>query len=83
MNAQDQYPSALVLKNLTKLPVNVYVQISQIDAPTLRFSIVIFANVAAPISSDALVDRSLIQIHANVSALSQGHSALMLRNLTM
>jgi hypothetical protein len=83
VNAEDQYPSAPMLKNLTRLNVNVYAQIGQTDAPTLRFLIVIFVNVAALISSGALVGRNLIQIHANVSALNQGHDVQMLRNSTM
>ena len=79
MNAQRQGPSAPMLKNLMRLNVNVYVLISQTDAPTLRFSIMILANAIALISSDALVDRSLIQIHANVSVLSQGLDVWMLK----
>ena len=83
MCAQDQYPSALMLKNLTRLSVNVCAHISQIDAPTLRFSIVTLANVAALISSDALVGKSLIQIRVNANALNQGHGVPMLRDLMM
>ena len=83
MNAPSQDPSALMLKNLIRLNVNVYVQTSQINAPTLRLSIMILANAAALTSSNAQVDKSLIQIHVNVNVLSQGLDVLMLKYSTM
>lgn len=79
MNAQDQGPNALMLKNLMRLNVDAYAKIGQIDAPTVRFLITTLANAAALISLDALVDRGLIQTHANVSALNQGLDALMIK----
>ena len=83
VSALDQSLRVLMLKNLITSHASVSAQINQIDVPTPKYLIIILANVAALISSDALVGKSLIQTLANVSVLNQGQSALMLRNLMM
>ena len=77
----DPDHSVLMLKNLMTLRASASAQIHQRDVPTLRFSITIFANVVVLTSSDALGDRSLIQIPVSVNALNQSLDALTLRNL--
>ena len=79
----NQSLHVLMLKTLITLRASASAQIDQRDAPTHRYLIIILANVAALISSDALVDKSLIQIRVNANALNQDHGVLMLRNLMM
>ena len=79
MNAEDQGLSALMIKNLTMLHVGASVQIDQKDVPILRSLTTTLANANALISSDAQVDRGLIQIPVSVNALNQNLGALMLK----
>lgn len=58
-----------------------YAQIDQPDVPTLRHLIIILVNVVVLISTDALVDRHLIQVHVSVSVPNVYQSALTLRDL--
>ena len=56
-------------------------QIDQSSAPTLKYLTMINADVDVPVYSDVPVGKSLIQTHADVSALNQSLHALMIRNL--
>ena len=83
VSVQDQGLLALVLKNMMKSHVDAHVQIDHRDAPTIKPMITIDANAAVQIQSNVRVDRGLIQIPVDVSALRQGHSVPTLRNMTM
>ena len=49
VNAQNQHPHALMIRNLMKLHANVFVLIDQIAALTLRYLTMINADVDVPI----------------------------------
>ena len=57
------------------------VQIDQQDAPTLRYSTIILANVDVLIFVDVLVGRCLIQAHANVNVLNLYQNVLTIKRL--
>ena len=83
VSAQSLDPHAQMIRNSMTLHASVSARIDLRGAPTLRYLTMIDADVDVPVYSDALVDRNLIQIHVNVSALDQCLHAPMIRNLMM